>query len=138
VKLNISIKQISIFKFEYFQKIYVAYPNFRSRTKLPNYSIRLLKYEYTYHIFGPLKFRNAFCFLKIILFNDAVNIENIYSFDNRMTYECRAAVGMIIDGGKPKGSEKPSPVPFYPPQIPHNLTWDRTRHTLVGSRRITA
>jgi hypothetical protein len=28
--------------------------------------------------------------------------------------------------GKQKYSEKPSPVPLCPPQIAHDLTWDRT------------
>jgi hypothetical protein len=29
-------------------------------------------------------------------------------------------------------------VPLCPPQIPHNLTWTRTRVAAVGSRRLTA
>jgi hypothetical protein len=35
--------------------------------------------------------------------------------------------------GKPKYSEKISPVPLCSPQIPHNLTWARTQATAVGS-----
>jgi hypothetical protein len=27
---------------------------------------------------------------------------------------------------------------FFPPQFPHDLTWDRTRAVVVGSRRLTA
>jgi hypothetical protein len=34
--------------------------------------------------------------------------------------------------------EKPVPVPLYPPQIPHELTRDRTRASPVGGRRLTA
>jgi hypothetical protein len=34
--------------------------------------------------------------------------------------------------------EKPVPVPFCPPQIPHGLTWDRIRASAVGGRRLTA
>jgi hypothetical protein len=30
------------------------------------------------------------------------------------------------------------PVPLCPPQIPHDLTWDRTRAASVGSQRLTA
>jgi hypothetical protein len=30
------------------------------------------------------------------------------------------------------------PVPLCPPQIPHDLTWARTRAAAVGSRRLTA
>jgi hypothetical protein len=29
---------------------------------------------------------------------------------------------------------KPAPVTLYPPQIPHDLTWSRTRAAAVGSR----
>jgi hypothetical protein len=33
---------------------------------------------------------------------------------------------------------KPAPVPLLPPQIPHDLTWARTRAAAVESRRLTA
>jgi hypothetical protein len=33
---------------------------------------------------------------------------------------------------------KPDPVPLSPPQIPHDLTRDRTRSVTVGSQRLTA
>jgi hypothetical protein len=35
--------------------------------------------------------------------------------------------------GKPKNSEKTCPVPLCPPQIPHEMTWVRTRAAAVGS-----
>ena len=34
--------------------------------------------------------------------------------------------------------EEPVPVPHCPPQIPHGLTWDRTRTSAVGGWRLTA
>jgi hypothetical protein len=34
--------------------------------------------------------------------------------------------------------EKPVLLPLCPPQIPHWLTWDRTRASAVGGRRLTA
>jgi hypothetical protein len=34
--------------------------------------------------------------------------------------------------------EKPAPVPFRPPQIPHDRTWSGTRAATMGSRRLTA
>jgi hypothetical protein len=44
-----------------------------------------------------------------------------------------------IDGGKTEVlGEKPVPVPFQPPQIPHGLTWDPTRASEVRGRRLTA
>jgi hypothetical protein len=33
---------------------------------------------------------------------------------------------------------KPAPAPLCPPQIPHDLTWARTRAAAVGSRWLTA
>lgn len=33
---------------------------------------------------------------------------------------------------------KSAPMSFYPPQIPHNITWDRTLSAAVGSRRLPA
>jgi hypothetical protein len=35
-------------------------------------------------------------------------------------------------------TEKPVPLPLYPPQIPHGLTQDRSRVSAVKGRRITA
>jgi hypothetical protein len=41
--------------------------------------------------------------------------------------EC-AAVGVMRIGRENRSTRrKPAPVPFCPPQIPHNLTWPRTR-----------
>jgi hypothetical protein len=40
--------------------------------------------------------------------------------------------------GKRSTLRKPVPAPFCPLQIPHDLTWDRTRAAEVGSRRLTA
>jgi hypothetical protein len=37
-----------------------------------------------------------------------------------------------------KWQGKPVPVPLCPPQIPHGLTWDRTRFSAVRGRRLTA
>jgi hypothetical protein len=34
--------------------------------------------------------------------------------------------------------DKPVPVSLCPPQIPHGLTWDRTRASTVGDRWLTA
>jgi hypothetical protein len=49
-----------------------------------------------------------------------------------------AVGGMRIGRGNRSTRRKPAPVPLCPPQIPHNLTWDRTRAAAVGSRRLTA
>jgi hypothetical protein len=46
--------------------------------------------------------------------------------------------GMRIGRGNRSTRRKPAPVPHCPPQIPHDLTWDRTRAAAVGSRRLTA
>jgi hypothetical protein len=49
-----------------------------------------------------------------------------------------AAGGMSIGRGNRSTRRKPTPVPLCPPQIPHDLTWDRTRAAAVGSQRLTA
>jgi hypothetical protein len=49
-----------------------------------------------------------------------------------------AVGGMRIGRGNRSTRRKPVPVPLCPPQIPHDLTWDRTRAAAVGSQRLTA
>jgi hypothetical protein len=49
-----------------------------------------------------------------------------------------AVGGMRIGEGNRSTRRKPAPVPVCPPQIPHDLTWDRTRAAAVGSQRLTA
>jgi hypothetical protein len=51
--------------------------------------------------------------------------------------ECGAVDGMRIGWGNPSTRRKPTPLPLCPP-IPHDLTWDQTRASAVGSRRLTA
>jgi hypothetical protein len=45
---------------------------------------------------------------------------------------------MKIGKGNQSTRRSPAPVPLCPPQIPHDLTWDRTRAAAVGSQRLTA
>jgi hypothetical protein len=40
--------------------------------------------------------------------------------------------------GSRRTRKKPAPLPVSPPQIPHDLTWARTRAAAVGSQRLTA
>jgi hypothetical protein len=59
-------------------------------------------------------------------------------YQPRMTDEYGAFGGMRIGRGKRNTQGKPAPVPLCSPQIPHDLTWDRTWAAAVGSRRLTA
>jgi hypothetical protein len=52
--------------------------------------------------------------------------------------ECGAVGGMIIGRGNRSTQRKPAQVPLCPPQIPHHLTWARTRAAIVGSWWLTA
>jgi hypothetical protein len=52
--------------------------------------------------------------------------------------ECGAVGGIWIGRGNRSTRIKPAPVPLCPPQIPHKLTWARTRVATIGSRRLTA
>jgi hypothetical protein len=49
-----------------------------------------------------------------------------------------AVGGMRIGRGNRSTLRKPAPVPLCPPQIPRDLTWDRTRAAAMGSQRLTA
>jgi hypothetical protein len=46
--------------------------------------------------------------------------------------------GMKIGRRNRSTRRKPAPAPFCPPQIPHDLTWARSRAAAVGSQRLTA
>jgi hypothetical protein len=52
--------------------------------------------------------------------------------------ECGAVGGMRIGRENRSTRGKPAPVPHYPPQIQHVLSWARTRAAAVGGRRLTA
>jgi hypothetical protein len=49
-----------------------------------------------------------------------------------------AVGGMRIGRVNRSTRGKPASVPLRPPQIPHDLTWDRTRAAAVESQRLTA
>jgi hypothetical protein len=51
--------------------------------------------------------------------------------------ECGAVGGMQIGRGNRSTSRKPAPAPLRPPQIAHDLTWDRTPVATVGSQLLT-
>jgi hypothetical protein len=55
-----------------------------------------------------------------------------------MTDECGAVGEMTIARGNPSTRKKFAPMPLFPPQIPHDLTWARTRATEVRSRPLIA
>jgi hypothetical protein len=60
-------------------------------------------------------------------------------YQPQMIVDDYGAVGeMRIGRGNRSTRRKPAPVPHCPPQIPHDLTWDRTRTAAVGSQRLTA
>jgi hypothetical protein len=50
--------------------------------------------------------------------------------------ECGAVDGMRIDRGNRSTRRRPAPVPFCPPQNPHDLTWARTRGRRGGKLAI--
>jgi hypothetical protein len=54
-----------------------------------------------------------------------------------MINENGAVAGAIIGMGNRSTRKKPAQVPIILPQIPSGLTWDRTRISVVGSRKLT-
>jgi hypothetical protein len=60
-------------------------------------------------------------------------------YQPRMIDDDYGAVGwMRIGRGNRSTRRKPAPMPLCPPQIPHDLSWDRTRPAAEGSQRLTA
>jgi hypothetical protein len=55
-----------------------------------------------------------------------------------MRDECGAGGGMRIGKGNRSTRRTRVPVPLLPPQISHDLAWNRTRAAAVGSQRLTA
>jgi hypothetical protein len=51
--------------------------------------------------------------------------------------ECGAVGGMRTSRVNRYTRRKPTPAPLCRPQIPNDLTWDRTRAVAVGSQRLT-
>jgi hypothetical protein len=58
--------------------------------------------------------------------------------DDTVDDECGTVGGMRIGRGNRSTRRKRAPLQLCLPQIPHDLTWDRTRVAAVGSRRLTA
>jgi hypothetical protein len=56
----------------------------------------------------------------------------------RIVDEYRAFGGMRIVRGNRSTQTKHTPVSLYPPQVPPDLTWGRTRAAAVGRLRLTA
>jgi hypothetical protein len=67
-----------------------------------------------------------------------VSVWRLYNVDYRTIYEYGAVCGMRIRSADWSILRKAAPVPFCPPQIPHDLTWDGTRAAEVGSQQLTA
>jgi hypothetical protein len=79
------------------------------------------------HLFSFL----SFCYLA------ALSVLRLYSIGDRMINEYGAVGGMRIGRGNWSTSWDPAPVPFCPPQIPHDLTWDQTQAVAVRSQQLT-
>jgi hypothetical protein len=56
-----------------------------------------------------------------------MSFNNYIAIDDRMISEYEEVVGMRVGRESGCTQRKPTPVPLYPPQIPHDLTWDQTR-----------
>jgi hypothetical protein len=60
--------------------------------------------------------------------------QRLYSVDDRMINEYGAVGGIRTGRGNGSTRRKPAPAPLCPSQIPHYVTYDRTRAATVGSR----
>jgi hypothetical protein len=62
-----------------------------------------------------------------------LSVSELYSIDDRMINEHEAVGGMRIGRGNRGTRRKPILVSLYPPQIPHDLTWDRSLELWQGA-----
>jgi hypothetical protein len=62
----------------------------------------------------------SFCYLMML------SVTRQYSVNDRMINENGAVGGTKIGRGNQSTWRKPASMPYYPPQIPHDLTWDQT------------
>jgi hypothetical protein len=96
----------------------------------------------SFFIVGLCLFVFCFCFLVFLggvsPLGTSATVGLLYQ--PRMIYDddYGAVGGMRIGRGNRSTRRKPAPVPLCPPQVPHDLTWDRTRAAAVGSQRLTA
>jgi hypothetical protein len=99
----------------------------------------------TYHVFRPKVFTNQTFFFLVSLGGERLSPLGT-SATVGLLYQPRiiddddygAVGGMRIGRGNRSARRKPAPVRICPPQIPHDLTWDRTRAASVVSQRLTA
>jgi hypothetical protein len=60
-----------------------------------------------------------------------LSVAGLQSVD-RMINDCGPVGGMKIGRGNRNTRTKPASIPLCPPQIPHDLNWDRIRNAAVG------
>jgi hypothetical protein len=60
-----------------------------------------------------------------------LSVTRLYGVSGRMMNEYGAVGGIRIGRGNQSTRKTPAPMPLFPSQIPHCLTWDRTR-TIAG------
>jgi hypothetical protein len=60
-----------------------------------------------------------------------LSVLRLWNVSYRMIDECEYDDGLIIGRGNRNNVRKPALMPLCPPQIPHSLSWDRTRGAAV-------
>jgi hypothetical protein len=63
----------------------------------------------------------------LVRYLTTLSVSKLYSVDDRMINEYEADGWMKTGRGNQSNRRKPAPVPLSAPQIPHDLTLDRTR-----------
>jgi hypothetical protein len=118
----------------------------------PHRNVKNITYKQVGSIFKPrtilykersLQWRLLFVIIIIIiiiiilswLLNNTVNIET--SVSDMTINECGAVRGMRIGRGNRRIRREPAQMSLCPPQIPHDLTCNRTRAAAVRSQRLT-
>jgi hypothetical protein len=73
----------------------------------------------------------------VVCYLTMLSVQGTYSINDRMINECGAIGGMRTNKGDRSTQRKPTPVTLCPTQILHDLTWDQTKVTTMGSQQLT-
>jgi hypothetical protein len=115
----------------------IIYPkHFFIKIKLITESVNKQKSMIRYHLLQHL-IKLSINITFFVCYLTTLSVSILYSVNDRMINECGAVTRIRISRGSQSTRRKPGLVPLHPPQISHDLTWDRTLAAEGGSRRLS-
>jgi hypothetical protein len=92
---------------------------------------------HAYHCLGSFLFLVSLGGVRLSPLGTSATVGLLYQ-PQMIDEEYGAVGGLRIGRGNRSTQRKPAPMPLCPPQIPHDLSWDRTLAAAVGSQRLAA